>query len=177
MNWETIQTKMIAEKLLNALENYNYDEIRSLENKHTDVIKNGINAKTIDDETKCMEYLEKDKNTTWAFACRLKDFENNGIKFKRHKFSSQYYNSLGSYGVQYKVTVSYKNIDSDIFVSLSTHNGVINNMYSTGVFANENKIIELQEKGYDTIFDKINYFFNIFYEDHYMETINEHNDN
>ena len=172
MNWETIQTKKVAERIFNALENYDYKEIRNIENKYTDIIKNGGNAELIDNEAKCMEYLEKDKDTSWAFACRLKDFENNGIRFKSHEFTDQYYNSLGSYGVQYKVTISYKNIDSDIFVSLSTHNGVINNLYSTGVFVNKDGIVELKEAGYDTIFDKINYFFNIIYDDRYMETVN-----
>lgn len=177
MNWETIQTKKVAERIFYALENYDYDEIRNIENKYTDIIANGRNAQVIDDETKCMEYLEKDKNTSWAFACRLKDFENYGIKFKSHKYNDQYYNSLGSYGVQYKVTISYKNIDSDIYVSLSTHNGVINNLYSTGIYHNDNKMYELKEAGYDIIFNKINYFFNIIYEDRYMDTVDVNHNN
>lgn len=175
INWEILQSKKIAEKIFNALENYDYNEIRNVYNKYTDIIENGINVNAMDDETKCMEYLEKDKNTSWGFACRLKDFENNGIKFKSHKFNDQYYNSLGSYIVQYKVTINYKNIDSIIYVSLSTHNGVINNIYSTGIYENDNKIYELKEAGYDIIFDKINYFFNIIYQDRYMETINTDN--
>lgn len=172
INWEIIQTKRAAERIFNALEKYDYEEIRKIENQYTDIIENGINVNAMDDETKCMEYLEKDKNTSWGFACRLKDFENNGIKFKSHKFNDQYYNSLGSYGVQYKVTINYKNIDSIIYVSLSTHNGVINNIYSTGIYQNDNKTYGLKEAGYNIVFDKINYFFNIIYQDRYMETVN-----
>ena len=172
INWEIIQTKRAAERIFNALEKYDYKEIRKIENQYTDIIENGINVNAMDDETKCMEYLEKDKNTSWGFACRLKDFENNGIKFKSHKFNDQYYNSLGSYGVRYKVTINYKNIDSIIYVSLSTHNGVINNIYSTGIYQNDNKTYGLKEAGYNIVFDKINYFFNIIYQDRYMETVN-----
>ena len=172
INWEIIQTKRAAERIFNALEKYDYKEIRKIENQYTDIIENGINVNAMDDETKCMEYLEKDKNTSWGFACRLKDFENNGIKFKSHKFNDQYYNSLGSYGVRYKVTINYKNIDSIIYVSLSTHNGVINNIYSTGIYQNDNKTYGLKEAGYNIVFDKINYFFNIIYQDRSMETVN-----
>ena len=177
MNWETIQTKKVAERIFYALENYDYDEIRRIENKYTDIIANGGNAQVIDDETKCMDYLEKDKNTSWALACRLKDFENKGIRFKSHKFENQYYNSLGSYTVSYKVIISYKNIDNQMIVFLGTHNGVLNNISSSGPGPIENDEASLNELGYEKIFNKIIYFFNFIPEDHYIETVDVNHNN
>lgn len=177
INWEIIQSKRAAERIFNALEKYDYEGIRKIENQYTDVIENGGKIEEIDDETKCFEYLEKDRNTSWALACRLKDFENNDIKFKSHKFENQYYNSLGSYTVAYKVIISYKNIDSQMLVFLSTHNGVLSHISSSGPGPVEDGAAGLNELGYKNIYNKIIYFFNVIYEDRYMETISEHNDN
>ena len=169
INWEIIETKKIAEKIFKALERYDYEEIRNIEMKYTDADIKDIYI--YDDETKCMESLEKDNISSWAFACRLKDFENNGIKFKSHRFESHSYDSLGSYSARYKVVVSYNNIDIYMYVYLSTHNGVINYISGTFPFPNDKGIFELKEEGYENINNKIGYFFNVIYGDHYMETI------
>lgn len=50
LNWETIQTKKMADKLFIALENYDYNYLKEMTKNQVETI--------IEDENKCDEYLE-----------------------------------------------------------------------------------------------------------------------
>ena len=175
-NWEILQTKKMSEKLLTYLENYDYLSLKKLHRKQ---YPNGyaLGENDIEDENKCEEYLELYKSgkkfDDWGIICRLKDFENNDIKFKSHKFNKQFYSGGGDFFVNYDVVVSYKDIDTKINVSISTHNGVFND-FVEGIDTGNNMYpgnIELLEKGYIDINNKIMYFFIFDDKYYYMDTI------
>ena len=175
-NWEILQTKKMSEKLLTYLENYDYLSLKKLHRKQ---YPNGyiLGENDIEDENKCEEYLELYKSgkkfDDWGIICRLKDFENNDIKFKSHKFNKQFYSGGGNFFVNYDVIVSYKDIDTKINVSISTHNGVFND-FVEGIDTGNNMYpgnIELLEKGYIDINNKIMYFFIFDDKYYYMDTI------
>lgn len=176
INWEILQTKKMSEKLFTYLEDYDYLSLRKLYRKQ---FPNNytLYENEIENENNCDKYLEQYKSgnsaTDWGIICRLKDFENNGIKFKSHKFSKQYYSGMGNFLVNYDVIVSYKNIDTKINVSISTHNGVFNEFIEgidTGGLAYPEGI-ELIEKGYMNINSKIMNFFFFDDEYYYMDTV------
>lgn len=174
INFEIIQTKHIANKLFKALENYDYDEIRRIETRYTDAKYSDVLK--YDDETKCMEYLKEADNYVWGIACRLKDFQKNGIKIKSHKFYHQHYASLGSYWVVYKLIVSYNDIESEMYVDLATHNGVIDRLSGTGLYSIERTGPEMIRQEYPNIADKVGWLFDFYQvnydpEYNYMSTI------
>ena len=175
-NWEILQTKRISEKLFTYLENYDYSSLKKLYRKQ---FPNNyvLYENEIENENNCDKYLELYKSgktaTDWGIICRLKDFEKNEIKFKSHKFNKQFYSGMGNFFVNYDVVVSYKDIDTKINVSISTHNGVFNDFVEgidTGGFAYPGGV-ELIENGYMNISNKIMNFF--FFDDEYfyMDTV------
>ncbi len=169
INWETIQTKNMADKLFIALENYDYDYLRKLEREHNTII--------VEDENKCDEYLEMEDHNDWGIVCRLKDFENNGIKFKSHKYNNQFYAGLGNFLVEYKYVATYKDIDTNLSITFSSHNGVFNEFGGVGIDTS-NKIYtyaELEEKGYKNIYEKLIYFFQYDEEKSYIKTVDKNN--
>ena len=169
INWETIQTKNMADKLFVALENYDYDYLRELERKHNTII--------LEDENKCDEYLEMENYNELGIVCRLKDFEKSGIKFKSHKYNNQFYSGLGNFLVEYRYIVTYKDIDTNLLITISSHNGVFNYFGGVGIDTG-NKMYtytELEEKGYKNIYEKIIYFFKYDEENSYIKTVDKNN--
>ena len=176
INWEILQTKKLSEKLFTYLENYDYSNLKKLNRKQYSNYYL-MHENEIEDENKCEEYIELYKSGKtahdWGIICRLKDFEKNEIKFKSHKFNKQFYSGMGNFFVNYDVVVSYKDIDTKINVSISTHNGVFNNFVEgidTGGFAYPGGI-KLIEKGYMNISNKIMNFFFFDDEYYYIDTV------
>lgn len=178
MNWDTIQTRKISDELYTILENYDYSGLKRFLVKHTDIVPEYAN----ENENNCYEHYIKDKygenKLMWGPVCRLKDFEDNGIKFKNHKYYQQFYSGLGNYLVEYKLTISYKNIDTIISVPLGSHNGILNSTGGIGMHSSGPKGTELERNGYSNILNKINSFFiytgDIF---DYMETVDVNHNN
>ena len=175
-NWEILQTKKMSERLFTYLENYDYSSLKKLYRKQ---FPNNytLYENEIENEDNCDKYLKQYRNgesaSDWGIICRLKDFENNDIKFKSHKFSKQYYSGMGNFFVNYDVIVSYNNIDTKINVSISTHNGVFNEFVEgidTGGVVYPGGI-ELIKKGYTSINSKIMNFFFFDDEYYYMDTV------
>ncbi len=146
-NWETIQTKKMTDKLFIALENYDYDYLKQMAKKQGDSV--------IEDENKCDESLVEYEN--WGIICRLKDFENNKIKFKSHEFIQQFYGSMGNFLLEYKYVITYENIDTELSITISSHNGVFNEIGGIGVEYPNN--INLIKNGYFNVYEKIMLFF------------------
>lgn len=128
LNWEIIQTKRVAEKFYTAIENYDYEEIKDM---ISDSYSFGItiSEKLLEDETKCDEYRRKDENYVPARICRLKFFEDEGVKFISHEFYESYYvNGYGEFSTVYKLEAIYKEQKFDFYSTITAHNGVITYM-------------------------------------------------
>ena len=163
INFEVMQTKSIADKFLTVLEKGDYEGLRKIVNKYLDVDYYNEN------ENKCNEYIGDNIKDKWMGpVCRLKDFNDNGIKFKKHKLAYQSYVGQGEYWVTYEVTINYKNVDSQMVVSFATHNGKLNHI-SGSCPGNE-----ISEREYNDIREKICLFFYYYGdEDMYLKTMNK----
>ena len=118
LTWETIENKKITDKLYSALEKYDYDSVRKILSNSLGY--NETDASFIEDENNC-----KEPHSSWGLLCRLKDFENEGIKFISHKYLNNFYGGAGKFGVQYEVIIEYEN-QQFLFNNITyVHNGVI----------------------------------------------------
>ena len=148
LTWETIENKKLSEKLYTALENYDYEELKnilrkSLGYKETD-------SWLIEDENNCEE-----PHTSWGLICRVKDFENEGIKFVSHKYMDKFYGGGGKFGVQYEVVIEYE--DKQFLLNNITyvHNGAIEEVIPG--FRFEDPYFQFENP---KIYGKLIYFFN-----------------
>ena len=126
LTWDTIENKRIVDKLYTALEKYDYTEIKKI------MYGNYIFGNTPD--TFFNIYVENENNCSknhldWGLVCRLKDFENNKIRFKSHKFAKNYYGDNGNFVVEYELTVEYNNKEYTFNNCTVTHNGVLTFSY------------------------------------------------
>lgn len=153
LTWDTIENKRIVDKLYTALENYDYTEIKKIMNG------NYIFGNTPD--TFYNTYVEDENNCSknhldWGLVCRLKDFENNKIRFKSHKFAKNYYGDNGNFVVEYELTVEYNNKEYTFNNGTVTHNGVLT--YSFPSLKAEDDELQFNEP---VIFNKITNFLKI----------------
>ena len=155
LNWEIIQTKRVAEKFYTAIEDYDYETIREM------IIDSygyntAIRADLLEDETKCDEYRNEDGNYVPARICRLKFFEDEGIKFISHKFEESFYvDGYGEFATVYKIELIYNEQKFEIHNTISTHNGVITYMGIGWEDASFSKIKVL----YPNVLNKLEAFF------------------
>lgn len=158
LNWEVIQTKKVAERFYTAIENYDYDTIRKMQIEsygHGQVIMKD----SIEDESKCSEYEEQRENgerlSGPGLICKLKYFEEKGLEFISHKFSTQFYVSgYGEFSVVYKLEARYKDTKINLSSTMTAHNGVITYM---GIGWEDT--YTFFEQQYPDIFNNINAFF------------------
>ena len=153
LTWDTIENKRIVDKLYTALENYDYTEIKKI------MYGNYIFGNTPD--TFYNTYVEDENNCSknhldWGLVCRLKDFENNKIRFKSHKFAKNYYGDNGNFVVEYELTVEYNNEEYTFNNGTVTHNGVLT--YSFPSLKAEDDELQFNEP---VIFNKITNFLKI----------------
>lgn len=118
LTWETIENRKLSERLYTSLENYDYDEVRELVKKSLGYKEN--DEYVIENENNCLE-----PHSGWGIVCRLKDFENEGIKFVSHKYLDKFYAGGGSFGVQYEVLIEYDGREILLNNITYVHNGVI----------------------------------------------------
>ena len=153
LTWDTIENKRIVDKLYTALEKYDYTEIKKI------MYGNYIFGNTPD--TFYNTYVEDENNCSknhldWGLVCRLKDFENNKIRFKSHKFAKNYYGDNGNFIVEYELTVEYNNEEYTFNNGTVTHNGVLT--YSFPNLKAEDDELQFNEP---VIFNKITNFLKI----------------
>ena len=99
---------------------------------------------------------------------------NNKIKFKSHKFNQQFYSGLGNFVVEYKYVITYENIDTELSITISSHNGVFNEFGGIGIDTGGKMYpngINIIQKGYFNIYEKMMLFFAYDEEQSYMKTI------
>ena len=155
LNWEIIQTKRVAEKFYTAIEDYDYETIREMI-RDSYGYNAAISANLLEDETKCDEYRNEDGNYVPARICRLKFFEDEGIKFISHKFEESFYvNGYGEFSTVYKIELIYKEQKFEIYNTISTRNGVITYMGIGWEDASFSKIKVL----YPNVLNKLEAFF------------------
>ena len=155
LNWDVIQTKKVAEKFYTAIEDYDYETIREMI-RDSYGYNVPISEDLLEDETKCDVYRREDQNYVPARICRLKFFEDEGIKFISHKFKESFYvNGNGVFVTVYKIDLIYKEQKFEIYNTISTHNGVITYMGIGWEDASLSKIKVL----YPNILNKLEAFF------------------
>ena len=155
LNWDVIQTKKVAEKFYTAIEDYDYETIREMI-RDSYGYNVPISEDLLEDETKCDEYRKEDENYVPARICRLKFFEDEGIKFISHKFEESFYvNGYGEFSTVYKIELIYKEQKFEIYNTISTHNGVITYMGIGWEDASLSKIKVL----YPNVLNKLEAFF------------------
>lgn len=153
LNWEIIQSKRIAEKFYTAIENYDYNAIREMQ-RDSYGYNVPIDKNLIEDETKCDEYKQNnDLASNPGLICKLKYFEEEGVKFISHKFKESFYvDGFGEFPVIYIIDAMYKDIKFQFYSTITTHNGVITYMQISW----ENMSFSRE---YPDIFNKIESFF------------------
>ena len=164
---ETLQNRRMSDKLYTALENYDYDYLRKIQ-ASGDGYKWNIYEGQIEDENKCDYYLNlveegKIGPDDWGIVCRLKDFEENGIKFVSHEYFRHYYAGMGDFAVDYIIKIEYKEFLLTFTVESHVHNNVFT-YWALGTISNESSdldkgTIEELEFKYPDIHDKIVNFF------------------
>ena len=160
LNWEIIQNKRLADRFYTALENYDYETLKQMQRESYGYGRI-INEDEIEDENKCDEYEKQRKDSKLesepGLICKLKYFEEEGVKFISHKFSEHFYiDGQGEFGVNYDLVATYK--DSKIELSNMTivNNGIITFM-SVGWGYTEDPFFSQR---YPDICRKIDAFFN-----------------
>lgn len=173
LTWETLQNMKMSDQLYTALENYDYEYIRSMIRSSLPanyVLYEGI----IEDEGKCDYYLTLVENgkigsDDWGMVCRLKDFENYGIRFASHKYFRNYYSGFGNFSVDYSILIEYQGYELPFLISSSIHNGVFTELnmgtYVINDDGEETKMLNEFEKQFPLIWKKIISFFQ--YEEEY----------
>ena len=155
VNWDVIQTKRVAEKFYTAIEDYDYGTIREMI-RDSYGYNVPIGEDLLEDETKCDEYKREDENYVPARICRLKFFEDEGIKFISHKFKKSFYvNGDGEFATVYTIELVYKEQKFEIYSTIITHNGVITYM---GISWEDTSFSKMKVL-YPNIFDKLQAFF------------------
>lgn len=120
LTWETLQNKRLSEKFYTALENLDYEVLRNMVRSSYGGYKESVPDFMIEDENKCIE-----PHQSWGLVCRLKDLDNEGVKFVSHKFIQHFYGGNGAFGVQYEVVLNYKGEEIIMDNITYGHNGVI----------------------------------------------------
>ena len=93
INWHSYSNKKTLDKFFVALENYDYDVIKEMafEAYNTEQVPDT----EIEDVNKCDEYKEQRKNgerlSEPGIICKLKYFEDEGLKFISHEYLYQSY--------------------------------------------------------------------------------------
>ena len=170
MTIETLQNKRIVNKLYTALENYDYDYLRKLQRLGTGY-NWSIYEGQIEDENKCDYYLDlieegKIGPDDWGIVCRLKDFEENGIRFVNHEYFRHYYAGMGNFAVSYIIEIEYKEYLLTYTIESYIHNNVITYLALGTISRGDDDILEnmksyeFQTK-YPLIYEKILMFFKI----------------
>ena len=128
INWHSYSNKKILDKFFVALENYDYETIKEMEfeSYNTGQVEDTL----IEDVNKCDEYREKRKNGERLFEpgiiCKLKYFEDEGLKFLSHKYLDQsYINGTGEWATMYDFVVEYKGNKLNYTFSGFVRNGII----------------------------------------------------
>ena len=128
INWHSYSNKKTLDKFFVALENYDYDVIKEMafEAYNTEQVQDTL----IEDVNKCDEYKEQRKNgerlSEPGIICKLKYFEDEGLKFVSHKYLYQsYINGTGEWATMYDIVVEYKGNKIDYTFSGFVRNGII----------------------------------------------------
>ena len=128
INWHSYSNKKTLDKFFVALENYDYDVIKEMafEAYNTEQVPDT----EIEDVNKCDEYKEQRKNgerlSEPGIICKLKYFEDEGLKFVSHKYLYQsYINGTGEWATMYDIVVEYKGTKINYSFSGFVRNGVI----------------------------------------------------
>ena len=128
INWHSYSNKKILDKFFVALENYDYETIKEMEfeSYNTGQVEDTL----IEDVNKCDEYKEQRKNgerlSEPGIICKLKYFEDEGLKFISHEYLYQsYINGTGEWATMYELVVEYKGNKIDYNFSGFVRNGII----------------------------------------------------
>lgn len=161
LNWYTFSNKKVLDKYFTALENYDYETLKKME--RSSYYRYGYNMYgdvPFEDETKCNEYKEQRKNGERVIEigtiCKLKYFEEIGLKFISHNYLNQVYmDGTGEWANNYDIVMEYDGIKIYFQVSAYVRNGIIAEM--AGGFSPEQDDPFLYFK-YPEINDKISSF-------------------
>ncbi len=134
LNWTTYSSKKTLDQFFTALENYDYESLRKIKLNSYTSNQTFIGESPIEDEKKCEEYKEMRKNGERLVGpdtiCKLKYFEEIGLKFISHKYLYQtYIDGTGEWSTNYDVTIEYQNTKIYFQVGSFVRNGVIANMF------------------------------------------------
>ena len=128
INWHSYSNKKILDKFFVALENYDYETIKEMEfeSYNTEQVQDTL----IEDVNKCDEYKEQRKNgerlSEPGIICKLKYFEDEGLKFLSHEYLYQsYINGTGEWATMYDFVVEYKGNKLNYTFSGFVRNGII----------------------------------------------------
>jgi len=128
INWHSYSNKKILDKFFVALENYDYETIKEMEfeSYNTEQVQDTL----IEDVNKCDEYKEQRKNgerlSEPGIICKLKYFEDEGLKFISHNYLYQsYINGTGEWATMYDIVVEYKGNEINYTFSGFVRNGII----------------------------------------------------
>ena len=128
INWHSYSNKKILDKFFVALENYDYETIKEMEfeSYNTGQVEDTL----IEDVNKCDEYKEQRKNgerlSEPGIICKLKYFEDEGLKFLSHKYLYQsYINGTGEWATMYDFVVEYNGNKLNYTFSGFVRNGII----------------------------------------------------
>lgn len=176
---ETLQNRRMADKLYTALEEYDYDYLRKASTRGIGYDW-AIYESDIEDENKCYYYLNlvnegKIGPTDWGIVCRLKDFEENEIKFISHEYFRHYYAGMGTFAVEYLIKIEYKEFLLTFVIESHIHNNVFTYL-GLSTSSNENNgsnkgTVEELELKYPLIYEKIINFFRYDEESEYPKNI------
>ena len=128
MNWYSYSNKKTLDKFFVALENYDYGTIKEMafDAYNTEQVQDTL----IEDVNKCDEYKEQRKNgerlSEPGIICKLKYFEDEGLKFISHEYLYQsYINGTGEWATMYDIVVEYKGNKLNYTFSGFVRNGII----------------------------------------------------
>ena len=159
INWHSYSNKKILDKFFVALENYDYETIKEMEfeSYNTGQVEDTL----IEDVNKCDEYKEQRKNgerlSDPGIICKLKYFEDEGLKFLSHEYLYQsYINGTGEWATMYDFVVEYKGNKLNYTFSGFVRNGIIaetsigkvgNEIFDKEVSDMSNRIFSFFNKG------------------------------
>lgn len=128
INWHSYSNKKILDKFFVALENYDYETIKEMEFESYNTKQ--VPDTLIEDVNKCDEYKEQRKNgerlSEPGIICKLKYFEDEGLKFLSHKYLYQsYINGTGEWATMYDFVVEYDGNKLNYTFSGFVRNGII----------------------------------------------------
>lgn len=134
LNWTTYSSKKVMDKYFTALENYDYETLKEMERES---FTNGITIAgdvPFEDETKCEEYKEQRKNGERLIGtgtiCKLKYFEDIGLKFISHEYLYQtYIDGTGEWATNYDIVMEYNGTRIYFGIGGFVRNGVIAEMF------------------------------------------------